>query len=490
MTAPDNYLQRPTLPLSPETLLSDLTHAGLLQRIEEVATIEKSPVGPIDPFLCLHYNIHIEKIAASLDRCFALRDEWDRLRSEGALLFIELNEQFKQYSISHQEIEGNLWDLAEHDATNTEKSLKQYGDRLKETLTALDRKQAYYNAGAINDQKEFRVSRVLNSIHPYYISNQVSHETWLAYGANGAKQDKEYWVARDERISAERDLTIEDSNFKSEYARTLGEYERNKELLKTASERALQAPKEKHFRIARLELSHETSKRKLALANNEEGPLCYRVRANRIKDRIDLDYKSAIKYTIALGIGLTEIFGFVPTCKPPSEESSIDELYRYVHEAIEFLNDISSREVNTTVRISLRKKLGDKFGELLKGKEEKIEIRTSDLPGLSSLMISGISFVAVGADMPTCEVDVRTPAVSEYTRPDGTTGKINGLGPLDLRQAGCFRDEAGRTWDMLGAPMVTNLSPVGLWIVKIVGADKAVPSELYLQLRIRGFSLR
>lgn len=478
------YLE-PDVMLGAVRPLADLLEkSGLLSDIERATTVVALDAIPSDPYIAIHYDLHIEKVAAALDRCLSLREEWDRLRTEGIIICLELNEHFKLYEISLEEIRLGLWDLPAAEARALYESQMQFGGRLAEAMQQSNRRSPLYEPGEITAEKAFRIRRGYNNAQAMFRQVADSERDWTLPDGSGDRKRKVDWVKLDEQLAADRDLLIEDALFRADISRLAAEIERNERLLVAARLKHEASPAEKASRIRRLEAAHETAKQKLALSQDAGSPLNYGVRAGRLADRIGRDLSSLRVHCAAMRRGLRAVFGFEANL--PTVDASIDELYSFLHQSIEFLSFIESHEVNQIVRISLAAKLGAQFPDLLSGRRVEFDVSDQDLPSFSSIRLQGLSLMSVGKNLLTTKATLTPPIVSKYSHSNGSSGEISGFLLTGVSQPAIHTDDPGRVRDSVGFPMLQNIGPAGRWsLILDRNADPTV-LDLLLELRVRG----
>jgi hypothetical protein len=480
--------ERNNYPEQLQELAGVFHEVGLFFEIERLVPNVGLDAAASDPYFCLHYDMHIEKLAATLDRCFSLREEWDKLRSEGMLLLLELDEHFRQYDISQREISDGLWDISIVEARQSLLALNEYISHLRDTLQFSESKLPLYDLTNKEAERRLRIRRAYNNSRTEYRQTASSQQEWQSpFREDGLElRTKPAWIIRDEMAAFDRDMRIEETNFRADHAKLQGELARSNALAPAAEYRARLASTDKQAKMDHLEATHATALQKLQLARDPHSPLNYQLRAERIKSRIDQELASARRHAVALKTGLEVVFNFKSSTREPSDQATIDELYSFVHESIEFLTAIGSHEIYLTLKLSVRQILGAaSFTSMLAGQPVNVPVRREALPPLFSLRLVGVSLMAIGADLPTHIVSFRSPDTSEFRRTDNTTGTL-ALSSLDLVQAGIFQDAPGRIREPVGTPMIHNISPSGNWGLRL---DRQVPAsvqDFHVEFRLRG----
>jgi hypothetical protein len=463
-----------------EPFATALSQIGLFRPVEQ--TVDGATLlHRIDPYVSQHFEAHLQKVAASLDRCMSFRDEWERLRTEAALLCLELDETLRIYFLSKNEIDSGLWDIPAVEVKFSLESLRVYGQRLQEALFALDERAELYVAQALTDETDFRVQSAVNSGQPMYVQQGDTERDWPALDGTGLRHTKRKWIELDAVVSARRDLLIERVSFASERARLLGEIERNEKLIAAAENRDARSQDEKAARIRKLEAAHATAMRKLALSQAVNSPLNYEARARRIAQHIALDLQSLRSHCLAVELGMTAVFGFRQASL--SGNPSIDELYSFLHTAIEFISEVESREIVAASRISLKERMGSaSFQAFQRGSTEVFEIRETDFAGSFSTRLVGLSVVSVGSDLAT-GLKIESPKEARYVHPDGAVGFIKDVG-AEVRFQCCYEDLPGRRHESAGFPILQSAGPIGRWTATLPAANQAF-DDLFIELTTR-----
>lgn len=430
-----------------------------------------------DDFSPFHVEPLVDQAADLLDRGLRDRGSWDELGSKWATLCLELAE-FSQLDAVHQREEAaGVYEVPR---------LQSFSDLKAEQATQSGYQRAHYTLNSMvasefsyeQQNKLFSAAQLagcLSGLVPYsfgdadfngYTSHTWNGESKVAYEHYKYAAAVQSWssVAREEAY-AQAQVATTRATADSARRRTEG----------------LQAKfdwddKNATFQRERTLVARQLQEIKARLATDPDGLLNHAKRLDSLRTRFQADFRDALARLKVVQEGLRNLYGFSEPL--PSNEASptyFDDALLWCRKAIQFLVRFSRQEQSVVFPLSIRQLLGhDRWERGFQGGTWEFDVPATRFEGMRAVRIRGISATAdaigVSDDSRIWQLAIAPPSQASYVGVDGTTVTLDQRRVPEARLLRVGERKSPRDPDVVGVASWFNISPVGRWKVRVLGA--------------------
>jgi hypothetical protein len=235
------------------------------------------------------------------------------------------------------------------------------------------------------------------------------------------------------------------------------------------------------FRERRKVAAHQKLLGKLTAVQQSGAPLNYAERLAAMENRAAFDLQNAYARMRVVDRGITQFYGLkTPELPPPPQdtddqdsEAVLNDIVLWLRTVGNLLQSIYNNDQDIMIRVSLHELLGaERFKAGRKIGAWEFDVTAERFRGLRWIRLRGIAATAEHWGHCDTGLIARAPVKSSviYDAAAGAT-------PIEQRGAECWlgrvsrRDET-RAPDIVGAKILMNLSPLGLWSVRAAPGEK------------------
>jgi hypothetical protein len=425
-------------------------------------------------FIYLHVEPLLDQAADLLDRGIRERAQWDDLAAKAATLGLEIAE-YKALDAIHTEEEkqgfyNNDWLEAQGEIDAAEATRSALVTAEQYQRSAVTGIQTDYNAAYNANRK----AAFVNGLVAYSFGDApfkgYQNHTWdgvgytvsaLSIQAAEVLSDYAYTQAYNSNQSQTYSLTatIEGIKRKQPYTSAINQWNY----------------KNITFRKQRTIASRNIQDVKARAATDPDGLLNYAKRLPAIQKRFQADFRNALARLKSAEQGMIKLFGYDVAL--PTNAASIsyfDDCLNWTRDAVHWLIRFARREQSTVVVVSLRQLVGLGWVDALLDGKLEFSMNEDQFGGASCVRLRGVALHLVRAAK-TAEphrlmrARVHVPKTARVRRQDGTLIDIDQselppchFGRLDARNA-------VRVPDIFGSASLHNASPLGDWMVELLG---------------------
>jgi hypothetical protein len=434
-------------------------------------------VGPGIALRFTDYDLLLDEAGALLERCLQARAEYQEKLSKAFNLLYEYEEFIEMDAIHSEEVKG---DGAVGIYTVQAAASRAEVASLEDKLAAAQTARSIYE----NIQEEHFSDKAADDI--------VGAEQLLAF-ANGSRE-KITWnkgspqfaydaVLPPTELVVNRTIQIQRSYNYVQLSSAVSLVKSTISSLAGARAKLNWDVQDIEFKRRRTQAARAIAEKKIAQATLPGGAYNYAEQLSQLRRRVARDFVEAKQHLLAVSDGLKTIFGRSDTI-PKLDVSglftsfTLDEAYRWATDASTYLRSTAKREQRFTQTLSLKSVMGNDF--FRKAPPWIFAIDEKFFPNLRNVRLKGINAFAVGSSGveriflqakagTSASFSVQAPKESFYCWADaaGTKAAANQTDVPIVRIGKVGTRESFPYYEVYGANVLRNISPIGIWSLKL-----------------------
>jgi hypothetical protein len=467
-----------------------LAMASAVKAIDHDFTIKKAGRNEsVEKFRYLHVEMLLDQAADLLDRAIQSRAEWDELNLRRTLQDLEILEFSALDKIHEEEIKSGVYKVPylQSDATQQaeKKSAEGYGKAV-ETLEHLI--HSTFSGEQIERQKDLAYALAWISVYPVF-TKDVAVGGEFTYGSPLNPEETGALPALLSKFSNElKTIGLNAEKASLIFQKQIQEAirDRAQALLVGLDHRTKWDQLDEGFRLQRTSVARTLAKLKYKLANDPGGALNYKERMDSIRARCESDFQQAIKRIVPAQQGLEKLYGYTISLPPsiqsminettPPSRNYLDDLARWVRDAISWRVGFSQFEQSYVIPISM-KKYSKNWKDGLRNLSWQFELPGNNAQELFReneryVRLRGISVFVVEDDKDDMkglwQAIIQPPRENSYCRHQSGEHV-----PLDTSFVPACRlgrvtsRNSRRDPDVVGILALHNISPYGEWSISL-----------------------
>lgn len=421
-----------------------------------------------------HVETLLDQAADLLERCVSERQTYQELVEKHTLVCLELGEYFDLDDIH---IEEERLGYYEHQASKAESEYRADARTvmLEKGIfgTIKDHKETYYNEERIKEQE-------FNEGNAGYISGKAAYTfdgkspTYRFYQVKNASKDvashfKDFAVNR-----TRYQLEVQKGALSIQEKAHLAEAALASTRLTGSRDVSNWKQHEKEFNKRRTIVSRKYQDIKSRMVSEANGALNLTGYIEASRKRFQQDFRHGYARMIRAQQGLREIY-LKDTDIPMPEGSPdvFDQCLIWVREQIQWLIRFTTKDQSMVLPISVRKLAGEEgWGKIKTGGIGDFELPYDEyLSGMSHIRLQGFSASITESheEMVLRRLTIRPPTIGRAIDRTGRDSKheIDQSAVPNITAARVTKRNLYRGADLLGASAAHNLSPIGIWKIRI-----------------------